>query len=360
MIYLVDYVHAQLLHVDQWRTLIPDMLVRHGYDVQVLSGDVVPSSDQLLGDTMYQAVQYRQIYELLISNKLTKSDIIIFADAWNPNAISVKLAREKMNGKFMMIGVWRDGMFDINSRIWETMWGKPKRWISSFEKALFWAYDYNCFFDQDTRDRFVRKHIVKVRDTAVATGFPIQDVQRYASEINSERSDIVVLPHDTVNDEQADIFRALKRYLHQFEFIDCKQRRYSRIDYYKLLSTAKVVLAINPFEPDPTPVYEAMVFGCIPLVPNCSTYQHVFQSQYHYPAHYIQPPFLNFVRGREVLHQRLRVAINEYDSLVRQLKHDVDEITNIYFSNESFLKLLERIHELNKFTAKLTINECEH
>lgn len=344
-IHVVDYINTGLRHADQWSTMIPDMLRRNGYDVNVISGaDSIPGSDNVLGETLYRSTQYNELYSLLISGEVSPKDLFIFADAWNPNAITLRYLGEYLKLKLRIIGVWRGGVFDLNSRMWHTMYGRPKAWAGTFERTLYSVYDYNCYFDEATRTRFLKKYTLRTIEKAITTGFPVEDVKISRDQYPPiEKQNLVVLAHDAVNSEQADIFKALRAYLTDFEFINCQDLRLDREEYYDVLAKAKVILAINPYDTNLSSIYEAMVFGCVPIVPDATLYSTVFPEQYRYPAHYVQPPFLNFVRGRQVLYQKIQTGIEQHEILMSELiKHTV-EIGDRYFSNQPLVDLLGRM-----------------
>lgn len=342
MIHVVDYVNPAMRNVDHWRTMIPDMLHQHGYEVNIIRGtDSIPGNDSFGGETLYKSDQYVNLYRSLIAGNVSPNDIVIFADAWNPSALSFRAVCESMKLKVKMIGVWRGGLYDMYSPLWVAMWGKRKDWAMALERSLYNVYDCNCYLDESARRRFMQRYSYRAMDKFRLTGFPYESViDEYNAIGPIEKRNVVVVPHNAVTDEQRDIVRAIQSHLNMFEFVNCQDNRLSRDEYYEVLSTAKVVLAVNLYESDPVSVYEGMVFGCIPVVPDISMYSSMFPEQYRYPAHYVQPPFLNFVRGRAYMFSRIQSIIDSYEQMTEQLSVDTLHMTREYYSNESFIKLL--------------------
>ena len=81
-----------------------------------------------------------------------------------------------------------------------------------------------------------------------------------------------------------------------------------------------------------------------PYIPDNLIYGEMFAAEYTYPAHYVQPPFLNFVRGRDYMHERVASVFTHYDQLSQNLESDSEEIGNLYFNNDGLLSIIQEIY----------------
>jgi hypothetical protein len=346
MIHIIDYVNTDVKHMDHWQTVVPHALEREGYEVNVIGGTdlaLARTDWNLLGEMYYKTSQFQNLYEEIITNNVSDGDIFIVGDAWNPTSIAFKYIQLVMGLDVTVIGMWRDGIYDKYSKVRTGLLAKPKRWAKTFERSLYDSYDFNCFISEEHRKRFLTRYHLKYTDRGIVTGLPYGGLVDIASGYNDvEKEDIIVLPHDAVDTGQRDIFKALRNYLSEYTFIDCHELRLNSSEYYSILNRAKAVMAINLSESDPTNMYEAMLFGCIPIVPDALIYADLLPERFWYPSHYTQPPFLNFVRGRDFMHERVRDVIDNYESYAEEL-HIVDGLGDKYFNNEPLIGLLKRI-----------------
>ena len=345
MIHILDYINPELRHVDHWRTIVPSMLEHNGYDVNIIQGDdLVPNDSGLLGETYYKTSQFASICDNMLRGMISPNDVFIIGDAWNPTVLSIRYMSDIHKLNLKIIGFWRDGIYDVDSKIWMNTVRQPRQWSRAFERSLFTAYDYNCFLSQVRADKFKSRYNFKRDNKVVVSGFPYGGIRELRDAYpHIEKEDIIVLPHDSFNEDQRDIFKALQRYLSDYKFVDCAELRLSRTEYYDVLIRAKGIMAINLSESDPTNIYEGMVFGCVPIVPNRLVYNEVFPEKYHYNSYYTQPPMLNFVRGREYMHNAIRNVIDNYSKLSDELFRDSIDIENKYFSNDELLRILKEL-----------------
>lgn len=353
MIHIVGYVNTDVRHMDHWQTVVPQSLRDAGYDVNVI-GDgqstIVNGDWNLLGEIYHKTSQFQDIYQEIVTRNISSGDIFLIGDAWNPSMISFKYMQLIMNLDVTVIGFWRDGIYDINSKIRTGLLRKPKRWAKTFERAMYDSYDYNCFISDKHKSRFIRRYNLHDGEKSVVTGLPyemLRDVRQQYTPVKKEN--IIVIPHDSVDKDHRDIFKALKNYLSEYTFIDCHELELTSSEYYSILNRAKAVIAINLSETDPTNIYEAMLFGCVPIIPDRAIYDEMFPSEYAYPSHYTQPPFLNFVRGKDFMHDRVDTVFKNYETMSANLDRDARDIGNRFFNNERLLSLIQTITDRYEF-----------
>lgn len=350
LIHLLDYINTDVRHMDQWRSIVPQALTDAGHEVNMMYGvdpSRVRSDHNLLGEIYYKSTQFNELYNDMVSGRISQGDILIFADAWNPMAMAVKYISLVSGINVTMIGCWRDGIYDMNSKIRTGLLRKPKRWAKSFERGLFDAYDFNCFISDIQLERFMRRYGLQDRESVRVTGLPfglLPSVRERYTRV--EKKDIIVLPHDAADPDQREIFLALQRHMTDITFIDCHDLNMTSDEYYSVLNRAKAVIAINLSESDPTNMYEGMLFGCVPIVPDKLIYSEIFPRKYWYPTHYTQPPFMNFVRGREFMHERIRNVFDNYDRLAPS-RDEICQIGELYFKNDGMINLIQEVKDDN-------------
>lgn len=347
MIHIVDYINTDARHMDHWQTVVPYALTDAGYEVNIIGGtnpSLARSEWNLSGEIYYKTTQFENLYKELVSHGINRGDIIIAGDAWNPTMIGFKYLQMVNDLQVTTIGFWRDGIYDVNSKIRTGLLKKPKRWAKTFERALFDSYDYNCFISARQKSRFLGRYNVKDSPRIIPTGLPYGKLTEIRSQYTPvPKENIIILPHDAADRGQRDIFMALRNYLKGYHFIDCHELQLTSSEYYSLLNRAKAVMAINLSETDPTNIYEGMLFGCVPIVPDRVIYDEMIPDEYKYPSYYTQPPFLNFVRGREFMHDRVETVFKNYDDLSVNLATHAKQLGDRYFENDKLLSLIKTI-----------------
>lgn len=346
-IHIVDYLSYNLPFMNHWQTLVPELFRNEGYDVKVYSGkrDKLGYAEKLLvGDIYYKTTQFEEIFEELTMSKIEDGDIFLFADAWSPTALSLKyhLSLEGMDVK--MVGIWREGIYDVNSKIRTGLLRKPKRWAQTYERALYNCYDYNLYVSEEQQDRFIGRYRYKKDETNLAMGFPYESVLDDVKEYDlTKKEDIIVLAHDAYDQEHRDIWYALEHYLDEFTFVDAEELRLHRHEYYDILSKSKAIMAINLAETDPTSIWEGMVFDCVPIIPDRLVYAELFNDRYFYDSHFTSPPMLNFVRGRDYMHETIRKVIHDYNEIISYVRVDADKMQKKLFNNQRWLQFLKKL-----------------
>ena len=339
------------------------MLRINGYDVNVIEGfnPSITTSENVLGAEMYiQTSQFIRAYEELVVKNIKDGDIIIVANAWNTTTIAMKYILYTMEIDVCMIGCWKDGTYDMNSRIRKGLLYKGKQWAKTFERSLYNAYDHNCFMYESQKEKFMKRYNLKRGSgTCHVIGLPYGHIRSLREKYEPvEKQDIIVLPHDVADEDQRDIWKGLKTEFPDYTFIDCADYKYDLHEYYNILNRAKAMMAINLSESDPTNIYEGMLFGCVPIIPDSLVYGEVFPEKYQYESYYTQPPFLNFVRGREHIHKHIVDTMENYETKSVNLDVEAQELEKVIFRDEPLIELIDNIQKSydengsTKFRAK--------
>lgn len=349
MIHIVEYINTDLKHMDHWRTVVPHGIEMAGFDVNVIgkySPTVYHRDWNLLGEIYYKTIQFQKLYESFALGEISPGDTIIFGDAWNPTAMSVKYIELLIEHNITLVGFWRDGIYNVSSKIRNGLFRKPKKWAQSFERGLYGAFDHNCFITQDHKERFLRRYHLVDGEKVHVVGLPYEYITELRKQYKPvEKENIIVFPHDAIDEDQRNIIKALTNQFPDYTFIDCYELKLDNSEYYSLLNRAKAIMAFNLSETDPTNIYEGMLFGCVPIIPDRLIYKDIFPDKYQYPSHYTEPPFLNFVRGREYMHDCVHNVIKNYNDLSRDLKKESSEIGQKIFSNQRLISLLKTINK---------------
>lgn len=326
----------------------------HDWDVRIVDGTFIGNSDSFLySDTYYKSIQLRSIMDLINRKQVHDGDIFVFANAWNYAAIPLSYFRDEFQMNIHIIGVWGDSLFNQQSPMWHRFKGKSKQWGRQVELALFNAYDMNCFLSEEHWQMFQRKFgnlkgsyknkwSGQVMSRYSITGYPFGYLEK-ESYYSTEKKDVIIFPYSIHDDIQRDIFQGLKTELPQYTFAFAQKEFNNRLLYHGLLKDAKTMFCAEFAEYNPVLLYEAMLSGVFPMVPDNKIYQQLFPEYYRYPLSI--PKFkysksMYLLRNRHQLKEYVMGIMDSYDILKISLLRDARTLTKRLYRNDLFKQML--------------------
>ena len=155
-------VHIESLdnrYTKQWREHIPEEFSALGYNIINIDGEEYTSTQEgaffnFSSSCKYKSSQAVVISSLFQDNKVLPGDIFFFTDAWNQTVHYVKYMIELNKIKNVTVmGIWHAGAYDPTDILGYTI--SDKRWVTSLEQSMYYAYDYNFFGTEQHRLKFV-------------------------------------------------------------------------------------------------------------------------------------------------------------------------------------------------------------
>jgi len=101
------------------------------------------------------------------------------------------------------------------------------------------------------------------------------------------KDNLVIFPHRLAPEKQVDVFKEIAKRLPEYEFVICQEKNLTKDQYYDLLGRAKVVFSANLQETLGISMYEGVVFGATPVVPDYLSYDEMYPPEVKYPASWI-------------------------------------------------------------------------
>jgi hypothetical protein len=140
----------------------------------------------------------------------------------------------------------------------------------------------NPWYEEDYDDLQTSGKIVR-------TGWPME----YLKDIlvpykNMPKRDLILFPHRIAPEKQVEIFRDLKHYLPQYEFVVCQDQQLTKNEYHNLLGEAKLVFSANLQETLGISCYEGAIVDAIPMVPNRLSYTEMYFDTFKYPSEWTE------------------------------------------------------------------------
>lgn len=333
----------------------------YDYDVNIIDGTFTSHESYLWSDAFFKSVQLRFILDAMARHKIRDGDIVVFANAWNYAVIPLSYFRDEFRMDISIIGFWGDSLFNQDSPTWQRFKRVRKDWGRQLELSLFNSYDMNCFWCERHWQLFKSKFANlkgsrinrwngQVISSYAITGHPFGFLAKEAK-VSSKKEDVIIYPYNLRNDVGKHIVRGLSTDLPQYKFVFAQDEANNRVFYDGLLQDAKMMICANSQETDPVLLYEGMVNGVIPLVPERLAFPEIFPERYLYPSGLTIPKSDNMVnvhRLRKQFEDIVSDTMNRYDELKDQLSIDAKKIGNKYYSNKPFMKVLKQVAGIPK------------
>jgi hypothetical protein len=363
-IFLVDLEAVETRYTGQWKTHVPDLLRKEGYDVQVISGPTdIPSATtpgaflNFGGTNIYKSRQVEEISRLFCSGAISSGDHFLFTDAWHPGIINIKYMSELLNIPVITHGLWHAGSYDPQDFLGRLVGNKP--WCRYAEKSFYHSYNHNYFatdfhvnlffkellndgldsenpwYEEDLADQYESKKIIR-------TGWPMEYMEDVLAPYKGmKKRDLILFPHRIAPEKQVEIFKDLAKNLPQYEFVVCQEQSLTKDEYHKLLGEAKMIFSANLQETLGISWYEGCVLDVIPLVPDRLSYSEMAFPNFKYPSVWTEH-FQIYESFRPWLCKIIIDHMTNYETRLTKLKDQLGSLNEHYFSATGLLDNLRQ------------------
>ena len=355
-IFLVDLEAVETRYTGQWKSHVPALLRKAGHDVQVLSGPTdIPSATtpgaflNFGGTNVYKSAQVEQMGRLFCDGAVHPGDHFIFTDAWHPGIINLKYMSELLNVPVKIHALWHAGSYDPQDFLGRLIGNAP--WVRNAEKSFFHAIDHNYFATDFHIEIFCHNLLNIDFETAklsyidsgkiVRTGWPMEYMpDTLLMYKNMPKRDLILFPHRIAPEKQVEIFRDLKQYLPQYEFVVCQDQQLTKNEYHNLLGEAKLVFSANLQETLGISWYEGALVDAIPMMPDRLSYSEMAFDTFKYPSEWTES-YSAYEAHRPEVCNKIIQYMNCYEKFLPSLNKQVNELTEHYFSCNKLLEMLK-------------------
>jgi len=360
-VYIVDLEAVETRYTGQWKTHVPDLLRKAGHNVTIISGPSdIPSATtpgaflNFGGTNIYKANQVEQLGRLFCSGSVKAGDHFIFTDAWHPGIVNLKYMSELLGIPVTTHGLWHAGSYDPQDFLGRLVGNKP--WVRHAEKSFFHAFDHNYFAtnfhikmfytnllnDYPTENPWFSEHLEEILNGEdprfVRTGWPMEYMDNtLISYKNMPKRDLILFPHRIAPEKQVEIFRDLKEWLPQYEFVVCQDQQLTKNEYHNLLGEAKLVFSANLQETLGISCYEGSIVDAIPMVPDRLSYTEMYFDTFKYPSEWTES-FDAYQAHRSELCAKIIQYMDNYNHMLPMLKKQTNSLTENFFSADILLK----------------------
>ena len=355
-IFLVDLEAVETRYTGEWKTHLPALLRKAGHNVQIISGPTdIPTATtpgaflNFGGTNIYKSAQVEQMGRLFCSGSVHPGDHFIFTDAWHPGIINLKYMSELLQIPVTIHALWHAGSYDPQDFLGRLIGDAP--WVRHAEKSFFAAIDHNYFATQFHIDLFCKNLLDDtLEDTVkefinegkiVRSGWPMEYMENTLLMYkNMPKRDLILFPHRIAPEKQVEIFRDLKQWLPQYEFVVCQDTTLTKNEYHNLLGEAKLVFSANLQETLGISWYEGAVVDAIPMVPDRLSYSEMALDIFKYPSKWTES-YDAYTVYRPDLCRMIIEHMDNYRTRLPSLNKQVAILKENFFSCNTLLEMLK-------------------
>ena len=230
------------------------------------------------GTNIWKAEQVKKASELFAKKKIKDGDIFLFMDSWHFGITAIKYMAQLAGINIKMFGYWHAGTYDPNDFVAQA---GLKKWAMYNEAGWFNALDGSFVATEFHKELILKTHSPFIKSKNIhVVGFPMDWIKYIEKEIGKikkvKKEDIVVFPHRLDKEKCPEVFDKLAKDLPQYKFIKTLEVTKNKKEYYELLQRAKIVFSASTQETYGIGTVEALMLGCVPVLPNRLTYKEMY------------------------------------------------------------------------------------
>ena len=353
MLYLIDLESVESRYTKQWKTHLPTLFRSNGIDVTVIEGPTdIPAATtpgaflNFGGTNIYKSAQLEQIAKLFCEGKIKDGDYFLYTDAWNPTVIQLKYMAELLGIKLRIGGMWHAGSYDPQDFLGRLI--GDASWVRKAEMSMYDCYDDNFFATRFHIDLFTNTFWDDDRDidrqllhSIRQVGWPMEYIESDLSDYkNMEKENIILFPHRIAPEKQPEVFDYLAEQMPEYKWIKCQEENLSKEDYHKLLGKAKLVFSANLQETLGISVYEGLVVGSIPMIPDRLSYSEMWSDMFKYPSEWTTS-LESTKKNIENIKAYVRMQMSKNEDMQFAMSQEIEKVKKFYYGNELVKKLKE-------------------
>lgn len=282
---------------------------------------------------MWKAVQVEKIAELFHKKKVHEHDIFLFADGWHFGITALRYMSQLNNIPIKIFAYWHAGTYDPADFISQA---GLNNWAKHNEIGWFKACDGHFVatkFHKSLILKRLNKENVYFKTTKIhVVGFPMDWNNIIEKELGKnykipEKENKIVFPHRMDKEKSPDVFDYISKQFPEYKFIKTLEVTKNKKEYYTLLSKAKVSFSASIQETFGIGTVEAMMLGCLPLVPRRLAYTELYDGLFMYSTFLVARKKIKSFMEKPELYQKI-LKINQ-NKIINSSKKSFSCMANI-------------------------------
>lgn len=290
MLYVIPIEPLEERYSAQWLQWVRQYLMNWSWDFHVIDPPYAKYDRiahgaflDVVQTNVYKNAQLDIILKLFQAGTIKDGDVFWFHDMWFPGMEMLAYIRDGLGLKIKIYGCLHAGTYDqhdFTHKMGMTGWGRPLEdaWFNLMD-GVFVA---TCFH----RDLVCSRRTIEFGKIHV-TGFPMYAEDfAYTQLLLDNRERMVVFPHRLDNEKQPYLFDEMARYVSDqspgWRFMKTKEECQTKKEYYSMLRMAKFAVSFALQETWGIAMQEAVLCGCIPIVPKRLSYDEMYPDIFKY------------------------------------------------------------------------------
>lgn len=273
--------------------------------------------------------------------KISNEDKFIFPNAWTNATVYIRHWAEVYKVSPEMIGFWSKGCY-INDD-YEFRPRGDRNWRKVFERSSFRCLDRSYFISEYFKEQFriyVSKFVFPERLTIMPFPLDYLSLETDAYKADYFKKDMIVFPWSKYSEFHEQIMYDFIRVFKNVNVIFAQENE--PIPRYQLFNQlAKAKIAFLPYKAPNIgkEIYECMLLGAIPLVPDLEGLEDFVPKEFRYPVEWTQSIF-NYTLYAPELTAKIKDLLENYEQYKVILDKHQEYLTNKYYTSEPIINLI--------------------
>ena len=247
----------------------------------------------VVNTNVFKNAQMQSILQLFKKGQVKDGDIFWFHDMWFPGLEMLAYIRDGLGIDFKIYGMLHAGTYDSHDFLAKK---GMRKWGKFLESSWFNIVD-GMFVATEFHKRLVKRGSTGLVSKRVhVTGFPMY-ASRFAMPQRKahNRDKIIVFPHRLDEEKQPHLFSQLKQemlekypWCRNYQFIKTKEVCKTKEEYFQLLCRAEYAVSFALQETWGIAMQEAVLCGCIPIVPARLSYREMYPYVFQYDGEAVE------------------------------------------------------------------------
>ena len=344
-VFFVDNAAHSVSETYKWDLAIQDLKNDNcGYDVILITDKHLQFKKYHESNKYHSSSTLSAELTYHLKTTVDENSIFVFANARDPLALLLHEYRITYNKQFKIIGFWVDSVSFAQGNLRRRIKKRNYNWTVKYERCIADCFDYNLVSSNLLMHKlkFIYPSIVNLQKCGLPFDVTLKDITADTDELQIDKDDIIIMNTSSESLHDLKIFDALQKELPLYQFINVNEKSLTQPEYKRLLARSKVVLSLNRTDVDPYTILESMALGAVPILPDLPLYSEMFDKSWLYSSIVLKPPYLNFIRNREEIVQKICNSVENY--VYFNLHDEVNTIKNRYYNS----------NDLKEFLCKLT------
>lgn len=272
---------------------------------------------------------------------ITVQDKFVFPNAWTSMTVYVKHWSENYNIPVEMIGLWSRGCYINQDPEYRPM--NDRNWRKVHERASFRCLDRSYFISEYHKEQFriyVSKFVFPERLNISAFPLDYLNMELLQYKDDYYKQNMIIFPWDKYSQLHEQIMYDFIRVFKDIKVIFAQEKE-PLPRHQLLIQLAKTKVALLPYEHPNIgkEIYECLILGTIPLVPDIEGMRELVPEQFRYPIEWTQNIF-NYCKYAPDLIKKIETLCHDYDTYLPIINKQKEYLFKEFYDSQ---KIIEQI-----------------